>query len=88
MLQYRFLFIYSCARNLLSVTVAVALLLLPGLIITRDLADLSIRRPGIPDKARRMPRYLGLAFYIGFGRLMLWLSIRDTRKLWREGHPN
>lgn len=32
--------------------------------------------------------YLGLLFYIGFGGFVLWSSIRDMRKLWREGHPS
>jgi hypothetical protein len=32
--------------------------------------------------------YLSLLFYIGFGGLMLCLSIRDMRKLWRKGHLN
>jgi len=31
--------------------------------------------------------YLGLLFYIGFGGLVLWLSICDIRKLWGERHP-
>jgi hypothetical protein len=31
--------------------------------------------------------YLGLLFYIGFGGLMLWLSMRDIRRLFREKHP-
>src|ERR1700693_5480721 len=58
MLKHRFTLVYRWVRNLLSVAVAVVFLLLPGLTTIRDLADPGLRRPGIPEKAWRMHRYL------------------------------
>src|SRR5205814_10020181 len=58
MRKHYFILIYRWMRNLLSAAVAVVFLLLPGLTVTRDLADPGFRRPGIPDKAWRMHRYL------------------------------
>jgi hypothetical protein len=52
------MFGYRGVRNLFSAAVAVVLLLLPGLLTIRDLADPGVRRPGIPDKAWRLHRYL------------------------------